>query len=354
MKAIALLLILSLISSIHSQVISTGNDVLQRALSAAIQEMNQDLTSDMGFHQIHINWFGNTPIRGPLEACLSVYPQSTEITGALADIIYKKRILWGGNIPDVPKRFNFTQVANETFGTTVGFESDLAASIAYRLSQQYSVAPQIQSYWVPSIWYLNSTDNIIANLQSGQFDAIMAGMSIFATWPDPKNTSNQIPRTDLIQFTCAYQDSGDGAVQGPRPLPDGARPINDTASLNQTGLIICVNTGTAMATYADQYLQAATVIKYVNGPDAQTYTLSGQCHLYLAPLINAAWDAEHYANLTLAVSYYPSNDPLGIGIRMDSASAIPTTIQPTNAHSDSTSLSMIASITLLSLFISMS
>jgi len=290
-------------------------------LNSAIYDFLANNDEAGSFQSIFYKWFGNATLNKMQNTCVpGDWPALTEFEGTMKNIQDRGYILVGAPIPpggNIPKRFNFTAVGvtqmNDTYGTLSGLEADIASSLANRIAQHYAFSGGLVAYWINAAWDVSPTENIIISLNEGHFDMILASMTINATWA--VNSTTQVPRTDLIDFTCPYESDGDAAVLGQKPLPNGV-VITDEESLNAVGLIVCVEIGTTGEQYANSFLTNTTIL-HLGGTDIRSCTINQTCHLYISPFVNAAQDASSDPGQLKFLFQVGPQRPFGIGLRKD-------------------------------------
>jgi len=269
-------------------------------------------------------WFGDTTCPKPSqEKCgTGVWPDKAALSPLIQRILTEKQIFFGANnvLSNMPKRFNGTLIGTRNgfpYYKVIGYEADIGQSIADRIASHYGVQGGIQAYFTLTPWYSNATNNIIYNLNAAPYpyDAIISGLSVSGTWDISGNGTN-VYRETLVDFTCPYQEAVDCIVQGRKPLPQGSRPINSAADLNQTGIVICVQPKTDLAFYTYAFFTAAT--KYESTGDIKVDTLNQICHAYLSPNINALWDAQNSNGQLLFIGdLRPSTGQISIAVRKE-------------------------------------
>jgi ABC-type amino acid transport substrate-binding protein len=339
-------LLLLLIVSIISVTCCATKSVTLRVINKAISDMLQDETTQYGWTPMFIKTFGDVPSMFPDVICTELdWPAKQELT---QDALWKKVfdtniMMYGANsVSNIPKRFNYTSIShNPEYGTVIGWEADIANSITYRIAQHYQVT--LHAYWSKSSsWYSSKDDNIIASLYKEQFDFILSGMSFNSTWNNPNYNSTvetpnepaMVPREQLVDFTCTYQDGGYGVVMGPLALPNNSIPINSVKNIDQPGIVVCVQSDTTMETIARSYLSLVNVTDYVNGPVPRDNTINGvHCHMYIAPIINALVDGRDIAGLKYLGMIGPkdvaASEAVAVAVRKE-------TLIPGDSSSDST------------------
>ncbi len=124
-------------------------------------------------------------------------------------------------------------------GNIVGFDADVADSLASSLSVEYGTS--VQFVHVESQW-----DPIIPNLISGEWcDAIISAMT-------------KTPERDYsVDFTRGYYTSSQGVIGG-----SGSASISDVSELNDPGATIGVQAGSTSDLYAADNLGMATISAY--------------------------------------------------------------------------------------------
>jgi len=307
----------------------------QRVMGKAIRDMILDTTTSKGFKKIYESWFGNgqdLPTPDPICPFID-WPAKQELMrdDTWANILSKKFLLFAANnVKDnYPKRYGYVSVQNTTlpnYGTCEGFEADIAASVSERIGIKYW-GQAYQAYFTVSAWQASYQDNIVSNMyKQDSYDFIMSGMSIEGKWVNPKcdnatscpvGESAMLNRTDVLDFTCGYQDSAYGVVKGQLTLPSGV-VITTSKDIDAVGVNVCVQSGTGMYTIAHSVLTSATIIDIVNGKEVTNRTLHKDgCHVYIAPIINAAWDGDTNSELTYIGRIGGSDGTLAIGIRKE-------------------------------------
>ena len=231
----------------------------------------------------------------------------------------------------MPKRYNFVPVADTNYGTCEGFEYDIAASIAKRIGEYYGGGEAFKAYFTLSPWQASYQDNLVSNMYENKYDFIMSGMSIEGEWPNlkcddathcPDGEPNVLNRTQVLDFTCGYQDSTYGAVLGTLPLPDSVT-VTTVKDLDAPGILICAQKGTSMATMAHNLFPTASVVEIENGAEVTNRTIYRDgCHAYIAPIINAAWDGDTNAKLQFIGKLGVSDGTLAIGIRKENEASL--------------------------------
>lgn len=141
-------------------------------------------------------------------------------------------------------------------GEVDGFERELGDELCARAK-------------LDCVWVLNDWDSIIPNLVSGNYDAIMAGMSITEE------------RDKVIDFTLAYLP----------PEPSGYMALSGTELVMSTG-VIAVQTGTVHADY--EALSGRTVVEFATPDETVAAVRNGEVDAvladksYLQPIIDAS------------------------------------------------------------------
>ena len=322
--------------------------MLKSVINAAIFDMATDnSTSPLALNSILLKWLGNDSL--PFGSLILPdfrylpiprWPDESELmeansggSGLVSILSEANRVVIGTNsLTNVPKRFNMSSIPGTSYYAASGFEVDIAESIFTRISRKYpSVFARdgdpLQVVWALSPWFDSAQDNIISNLDLGKYDVILSGMSSLGTWivEGPGGQDQTVARDSVLQFSLPYLNGGAaGILVGLRPLPANvSTPITNLTMLNQEGVITCVQRGTSMAEFAERNLNRTMINDYADGSQPRKETLNQNCNMYLAPIVNAAWDARAFAgNLTLVLeysdkAYFQSYDPISIGIRLD-------------------------------------
>eukprot|EP00771_Trimastix_marina_P001527 gnl/Trimastix_PCT/2606.p1 GENE.gnl/Trimastix_PCT/2606~~gnl/Trimastix_PCT/2606.p1 ORF type:complete len:345 (+),score=92.85 gnl/Trimastix_PCT/2606:60-1094(+) len=324
MRRLLLFALLALVLGSASPSLHVGNAILKRCVNAALHEMLSQYDKDATFSGIFHKYFPSTPYSYPKSGsnCSigATWPPREDLQqGIMKEIMLRGYLLVGAMVPDPPDRVNCAFVPGQTkYQTCEGYDVDVVNALAKRISDHYQFSKTLKAYWVAQRWYTSKQDNIIANLNNGNYDLIVASMSINGQWKNPANESEKIPRTQLIDFSCPYQNGGEAAVRGNRALPAGAQPLDSAARMNQMGIIICVQHGTTMENWARANCPMATVNATTDGTKVEEWTRMGLCHCYIAPAMSAAWDVKTHSELHFVALTPGEADPYGIGIRKDS------------------------------------
>ncbi|HVG46763.1 MAG TPA: transporter substrate-binding domain-containing protein [Rubellimicrobium sp.] len=162
-------------------------------------------------------------------------------------------------------------------GALEGFEIDLGNEICARAG--------LTCEWVTNAW-----DSIIPNLASGNYDTIMAGMSI-----TPE-------RDEVIDFTQDYIPATPSSYVGLSP------------DVDVTGGIISVQTNTLQSTYVAE--SGATLLEFATQDETIAAVRSGEADAafgdtdYLAPIVESSG-----GELTFIGEPVPLGGGIGIGVR---------------------------------------
>lgn len=169
--------------------------------------------------------------------------------------------------------FNFIDDAT---GDVAGFDIDVGNEICARA--------ELNCEWVKNDW-----DSIIPNLVSGNFDTIMAGMSITAE------------RDAVIDFTQNYLP----------PEPSAYASVSD--DIDVTDAVIAAQTGTIQAAYVVE--SGATIVEFPTPDDTIAAVKNGEADAVLAdksflePFVNEDPD------LIFVADDLRLGDGLGVGLR---------------------------------------
>jgi polar amino acid transport system substrate-binding protein len=150
-------------------------------------------------------------------------------------------------------------------------------------------------------WVINDWDSIIPNLLAGNYDAIMAGMSI----------------TDERRETIAFSENYYPA--DPSKYAAAAGATLDFANL--TGARVGVQGGTVQAAYAEETLGGNnTVVSFTTADQAMADLAAGNLDVifadgaYLEPVVNASSGAIEFVGEDVAIG-----DGYGAGLRKEDA-----------------------------------
>lgn len=169
--------------------------------------------------------------------------------------------------------FNFIDDAT---GEVTGFDIDVGNALCERAA--------LNCEWVKNDW-----DSIIPNLVSGNFDTIMAGMSI-----TPE-------RDEVIDFTQNYLP----------PEPSAFVALSEDADL--TGGAIAAQTGTIQAAYVAE--SGATVLEFPTPDDTIAAVKNGEADAVLADKSFLEPFVTEDPDLVFAGEDVLLGDGLGIGLR---------------------------------------
>ncbi|KAG2389125.1 hypothetical protein C9374_014525 [Naegleria lovaniensis] len=297
-----------------------AQSVSVRVLNKAIYDMLNDKTTSRGFTSIHQSYFGDSVMHAPVDKCttFTTWPAASEAGSdpTFANILSRKYIVFGTNsVNNNPKRYNYVGVGSN-YGSCTGFEADIASSIAYRIGMQYTNSP-FNAYFVNNTkWFNTFTDNIIYDLQISKFDFILSGMGTNATW---NTTQGFVARSSLVDFTCPYQNDGNGVVKGNLAT---TVTFNSLSDLDQPEITLCVQQGTSMETVARQLLKKTNITTFVDGMLPYTLTRDAvTCHAYVAPLINGLFQAKTDAPKLTYLGLIGQSSDVSIAVRKSAVSS---------------------------------
>ncbi|MEM0946038.1 MAG: transporter substrate-binding domain-containing protein [Pseudomonadota bacterium] len=161
-------------------------------------------------------------------------------------------------------------------GEVDGFERELGDELCTRA--------ELTCEWVTNEW-----DSIIPNLVSGNYDTIIAGMSITDE------------RDEVIDFTQNYTP----------PDPSAFVAISDNPDLE--GGVIAAQTGTIQAGYIAS--SGATLVEFATPEETIAAVRSGEADAVLADKSYLAPIAEADADLTFVGDDVPLGGGVGMGVR---------------------------------------
>ncbi len=161
-------------------------------------------------------------------------------------------------------------------GEVDGFERELGDELCARA--------ELNCEWVTNEW-----DSIIPNLVSGNYDTIIAGMSITDE------------RDEVIDFTQPYSP----------PDPSAYLGMSDSADLE--GGVIAAQTGTIQAGYIAA--SGATLVEFATPEETIAAVRSGEADAVLADKSFLAPIAESDADLSFVGDDVPLGGGVGMGIR---------------------------------------
>lgn len=161
-------------------------------------------------------------------------------------------------------------------GEIDGFERELGDELCTRA--------QLTCEWVTTDW-----DSIIPNLVSGNYDAIIAGMSITEE------------RDEVIDFTQNYTP----------PDPSAYLAMSDDVDL--TGGVIAAQTGTIQAAYIAE--QGATLVEFATPEETIAAVRNGEADAVLADKSFLTPVAEEDAELMIVGPDVALGGGVGMGIR---------------------------------------
>lgn len=140
-------------------------------------------------------------------------------------------------------------------------------------------------------WVTNDWDSIIPNLVSGNYDAIMAGMSITAE------------REEVIAFSDPYT----------QPDPSAFLAMDESADL--TAGVIAAQTGTIQAGYVASEMPDATLLEFATPEESVAAVRNGEADAVLADKAFLEPVAESDDTLSLAGEDVLIGGGIGVGLR---------------------------------------
>ena len=165
-------------------------------------------------------------------------------------------------------------------GQVDGFERELGDELCDRA--------QLTCQWVTNDW-----DSIIPNLVSGNYDAIIAGMSITDE------------RDQVIDFTQNYTP------------PDPSAYLAMSEDIDLTGGVIAAQSGTIQAAYIAE--QGATLVEFATPEETIAAVRNGEADAVLADKSFLTPIAEEDAELMIVGPDVPLGGGVGMGIRESDA-----------------------------------
>ena len=168
--------------------------------------------------------------------------------------------------------YNFINDAGEVDG----FERELGDELCARAS-------------LTCEWVVNDWDSIIPNLVSGNYDTIIAGMSITAE------------RDEVIDFTSNYT----------QPDPSAYMAISEAADLS--GGVIAAQSNTIQSSYIAS--SGATLVEFATPEETIAAVRNGEADAVLADLAYLAPIADENADLMLVGDKVMLGGGVGMGIR---------------------------------------
>ena len=168
--------------------------------------------------------------------------------------------------------YNFINDAGEVDG----FERELGDELCARASLNCE-------------WVVNDWDSIIPNLVSGNYDTIIAGMSITAE------------RDEVIDFTSNYT----------QPDPSAYMAISEAADLS--GGVIAAQSNTIQSSYIAS--SGATLVEFATPEETIAAVRNGEADAVLADLAYLAPIADENADLMLVGDKVMLGGGVGMGIR---------------------------------------
>ena len=168
--------------------------------------------------------------------------------------------------------YNFINDAGEVDG----FERELGDELCARAS-------------LTCEWVVNDWDSIIPNLVSGNYDTIIAGMSITAE------------RDEVIDFTSNYT----------QPDPSAYMAISGSADLS--GGVIAAQSNTIQSSYIAS--SGATLVEFATPEETIAAVRNGEADAVLADLAYLAPIADENADLMLVGDKVMLGGGVGMGIR---------------------------------------
>jgi len=168
--------------------------------------------------------------------------------------------------------YNFINDAGEVDG----FERELGDELCARAS-------------LTCEWVVNDWDSIIPNLVSGNYDTIIAGMSITAE------------RDEVIDFTSNYT----------QPDPSAYMAISESADLS--GGVIAAQSNTIQSSYIAS--SGATLVEFATPEETIAAVRNGEADAVLADLAYLAPIADENADLMMVGDKVMLGGGVGMGIR---------------------------------------
>ena len=138
-------------------------------------------------------------------------------------------------------------------------------------------------------WVVNDWDSIIPNLVSGNYDTIIAGMSITAE------------RDEVIDFTSNYT----------QPDPSAYMAISESADLS--GGVIAAQSNTIQSSYIAS--SGATLVEFATPEETIAAVRNGEADAFLADLAYLAPIADENADLMMVGDKVMLGGGVGMGIR---------------------------------------
>jgi polar amino acid transport system substrate-binding protein len=169
--------------------------------------------------------------------------------------------------------YNFINDAGEV----AGFERDLGDELCARAS-------------LTCEWVVNDWDSIIPNLVSGNYDTIIAGMSVTEE------------RDSVIDFTEEYT------------LPEPSAYVALSADVNLSGAVIAAQVNTIQAAFAAA-LPGVTLVEFATPEETISAVRNGEADAVLADLNYVAPIAEEDSGLVLLEKQEFIGGGVGMGIR---------------------------------------
>jgi polar amino acid transport system substrate-binding protein len=163
-------------------------------------------------------------------------------------------------------------------GEVDGFERELGDELCARA--------ELTCEWVTNDW-----DSIIPNLVSGNYDTIIAGMSITDE------------RDEVIDFTQNYT----------QPDPSNYLVLESMAGLDVEGAVIAAQTGTIQAAFIQE--MGATLVEFATPDETIAAVRSGEADAVLADGSFLAPIAEESADLVLLERSELIGGGVGMGVR---------------------------------------
>ena len=161
-------------------------------------------------------------------------------------------------------------------GEVDGFERELGDELCDRA--------ELNCEWVTTDW-----DSIIPNLVSGNYDAIIAGMSITDE------------RDEVIDFTQNYTP------------PDPSAYLGMSEDVDTTGGVIAAQTGTIQAGYVAE--TGATLVEFATPEETVAAVRNGEADAVLADKSYLAPIAENDPDLRFVGEDVPLGGGVGMGVR---------------------------------------
>ena len=220
-------------------------------------------------------------------SCLPSWAVAAEKAGMLAEV-KKRGVLRVGFSTFVP------WAMQDKDGKFIGFEIDVATRLAQDLG--------VKAEFIPTKWA-----GIIPALLTGQFDIIIAGMSV-----TPE-------RAEKVDFTIPYDYAGMDMVAN----KEKAAGFSSLEDFNKPEVVLSARTGGSAKAAIERYMPKATVRYFDEEAQALQEVLTGRAHAFVSSAPLPAFQADkHPDRLFRPLADTFTKEPVGFALRKGDAASL--------------------------------